>query len=56
MDKINPKEWDSWNRSLYRKQAIQERLKAAQLTQEQQNEQALRKIREIRSRLKEAAE
>jgi hypothetical protein len=56
MDKIVAKEWDSWNRSLYRKQAIQERLKAAQLSQEQHNELALRKIREIRARLKEASE
>jgi len=52
MDKINPKEWDSFNRSLYRKQAIQERLKAAQLSQKEQNAKAIEKIREIRARLR----
>lgn len=54
MDKINPKDWDNWNRANYRKEAIRQRIKDAQLTQEQQREQAIRKIREIRGRLKES--
>jgi hypothetical protein len=51
-DTINPKEWDNWNRANYRKQQIKQRIVDAQLTQEQHNEQALKKIREIRCRLR----
>jgi hypothetical protein len=43
------------NRPQIRKQRILERIKQNQLTEQQQAQQALEKIREIRSRLKEPA-
>jgi hypothetical protein len=43
------------NRPQIRKQRILERIKQHQLSEEKQREQALAKIREIRSRLKEPA-
>lgn len=55
MEKIVAREWDHWNRSNYRKERIQERIKASQLSQKEQNEQALKKICEIRSRIKSIA-
>lgn len=40
------------NKQVYRRQRILERIKQSQLTEEQQREQALKKIREIRSRIR----
>lgn len=40
------------NRPQYRKQRILERIKQHQLSEEQQRETALKKIREIRSRIR----
>jgi hypothetical protein len=43
------------NRPQYRKQRILERIKQHQLSEEQQREAALKKIREIRSRIRSPA-
>ena len=51
MDTINPKEWDNFNRSYYRKQRIKQRIATSSQLTEEQRRKALEKIREIRSRL-----
>ena len=51
MDTINPKEWDNFNRSYYRKQRIKQRIATSTQLTEEQRRKALEKIREIRSRL-----
>jgi hypothetical protein len=51
MDKINPKEWDSFNRAYYRRGRIQQRVKQQAEQSEEQRKAALEKIREIRARL-----
>jgi hypothetical protein len=51
MDKINPKEWDSFNRAYYRRGRVQQRVKQQAEQSEEQRRKALEKIREIRNRL-----